>query len=58
MDTVKKTCIYCGHQVIDATIVPGLDDDAYWAKLAKEHTPDCEWINTKAHRINVEKYLI
>lgn len=30
--------------------VPGVEDDAAWARLGAEHRPGCEWIETRAHR--------
>lgn len=43
-------CAYCSREVAAHGDVPALDDDAEWAERAKEHSPDCEWIATRAHR--------
>lgn len=51
--TDKQTdeeCAYCGSDPVTLT-VPPTSDDAAWAELAKEHSPDCEWIATRAHRV-------
>ena len=45
-------CIYCDSEVMDNTIVPSEDDDTGWAVLASEHRADCEWILTRAHRVD------
>lgn len=46
-------CAYCGmeHTQEDEKIVPAIDNDEEWARLAKQHAPDCEWIRTRAHRV-------
>jgi hypothetical protein len=51
---VYNRCAYCGVDLpdSDAAEVPAVDDDAEWAELAAQHAPDCEWIATRAHRIN------
>jgi len=48
-------CAYCAHEVQadDYGTVPAADDDAEWTRLAPQHTGDCEWISTRAHRRNV-----
>lgn len=43
------TCVYCLHDVNDETLVPPIEDDEAWQELAREHSPDCEWIETRAH---------
>lgn len=44
-------CVYCDHE--DVTLdPPPVDDDDAWEELATEHAPDCEWIETRAHRVN------
>lgn len=47
-------CIYCDREVTDTTSkpVPALHDAAAWRLLAGEHAPDCEWIATRAHRLD------
>jgi hypothetical protein len=46
-------CAYCGALVLNGIEVPASDDDAAWAKLATEHAAGCEWIVTRAHRLEV-----
>jgi hypothetical protein len=53
--TMNKTeCAYCMHNVTapksEGEQLPELDDDAAWAKIAKEHAATCEWVQTRAHR--------
>ena len=56
-------CLYCGtlaeddHTYIDpngyiAEGVPGPDNDDAWVELAKKHSPECEWIRTRAHQLD------
>jgi hypothetical protein len=49
-------CIYCGRTVSGTgeEPTPAVADDDAWAALAPQHEPDCEWITTRAHRINVD----
>ena len=49
------TCAYCGEHVEDRTTepVPLLGDDHGWVMLARQHAPGCEWIATRAHRLEV-----
>lgn len=47
------TCAYCNHDVEDETLAPAVGDDATWDMLAAEHAPNCEWIETRAHRRGV-----
>ena len=44
-------CVYCDREVSDVTIVPVVDDDETWEKLASEHQEWCEWVQTRAHRV-------
>lgn len=47
-------CAYCDREVTDTTSEPApeLQDDAAWRLLAREHAHDCEWIATRAHRLD------
>lgn len=45
-------CAYCGHEVIKSD-VPETGDDKGWAEVAPMHADDCEWVATRAHRVNV-----
>ena len=47
------TCLYCGRvgPLLDDRGVPGVGDDDAWAELAGEHEPTCEWVATRAHRL-------
>jgi len=44
-------CIYCGASVPSCS-VPSVDDEDAWTELAAEHADDCEWIRTRAHRLD------
>lgn len=46
------TCIYCERDISTDT-TPGPHADSAWAALAVEHTRDCEWVATRAHRLHV-----
>lgn len=48
-------CAYCGRDVpgTGEEPTPAVDDDDAWIALAHHHADDCEWIATRAHRINV-----
>ena len=64
MDDQKTCgCAYCYSEVIErdcngnpSEAVPATSDDDAWNALAKEHSPDCEWIATRAHRIDSDSY--
>lgn len=47
-------CVYCGveHSGDDSQPVPALTDDEAWTALAVEHADDCEWIATRAHKLD------
>ena len=45
-------CAYCGAAVPKNEAIPGATDDSGWRALAKIHMANCEWIATRAHRIN------
>jgi hypothetical protein len=47
-------CVYCGATVPDRGDgpPPAVDDAAAWRDLREEHAEDCEWITTRAHRID------
>jgi hypothetical protein len=44
-------CAYCGCQVRASDSVPPADDDEAWEEAAKGHDEDCEWVETRAHRV-------
>jgi len=48
-------CIYCGRRVpgTDDDPVPAVGDEDAWQALAAQHANGCEWVYTRAHRINV-----
>lgn len=46
-------CAYCGRSHVPPSAVPALDDDDAWADMAREHADYCEWIATRAHRVEV-----
>lgn len=42
-------CMYC-LQIVTSGEVPDVYDDEAWERIAREHHPGCEWVNTRAHR--------
>lgn len=50
--TAEVECAYCGATHTPPATVPALDDDAAWEALAEEHGEGCEWIATRAHRLD------
>ena len=46
-------CAYCGRSHVPPSAVPALDDDDAWADMAPDHADYCEWIATRAHRVEV-----
>ena len=46
-------CIYCEAEIQEPGDVPEIDEDCAWARLAEQHEIRCEWIETRAHRINL-----
>lgn len=51
-NNTAATCTYCERD-ITTDKGPGLHADSAWAALAVEHTRDCEWVATRAHRLHV-----
>ena len=49
---MKEECIYCNAMVTPLAEVPMVNDD--WEAIAEEHAPGCEWVTTRAHRVNPE----
>ena len=49
-----ETCVYC-NRIVSSGDVPAVDDDAAWATLAEEHAEWCEWIATRAHRLDLSE---
>lgn len=45
-------CAYCGRSIPaeDEELVPAVDDDDEWQRLAVDHDPDCEWIVSRSFR--------
>lgn len=44
-------CFYCHLDMdTDGELVPEVDDEAEWTRLAAQHHLDCEWIQSRAHR--------
>ena len=53
-DAHETECVYCGRDVETAredAPAPSIADDAEWTRLGEQHSPDCEWIVTRAHRL-------
>lgn len=45
-------CPSCGMMVWQASVeVPSANDDWRWWEIANEHAYDCEWVETRAHRM-------
>lgn len=55
-DGVEDECDDCGRTVIwrEDEPPPAVDDDAAWATLAGAHNDDCEWVRTRAHRLDTD----
>ena len=47
----ERTCIYCGVFEPNLRPVPDISDDSAWTERAEEHESGCEWIVTRAHRL-------
>ena len=43
-------CVYCSAE-IDDSFVPRVGDDASWRALSCDHERYCDWIATRAHRV-------
>lgn len=52
-DNSQVECIYCNTMIDAGTneFVPDVDDDDAWNELSEKHGLECEWIETRAHRI-------
>jgi hypothetical protein len=50
-------CLYCGVIVPNRGDgpPPAVDDTAAWRDLCEEHAEDCEWILTRAHRLEIAR---
>jgi len=44
-------CAYCDAEFVIAIFVPAVGDDDSWRELSRDHERYCEWIATRAHRI-------
>ena len=47
-----EECAYCGREIPTdgRDPVPAIDDDEAWVQEATLHSPECEWVATRAHR--------
>lgn len=52
-DDDEVECAYCGRSQVPPSAVPALDDDHAWANMAGDHDDECEWIRTRAHRVEI-----
>jgi hypothetical protein len=54
-DEQPVTCICCDMEIpeADRLTVPSPGDDLEWGRLAEQHAPGCEWIATRAHRLDL-----
>lgn len=52
-------CGYCGAPIAPdrRAYVPAAWDSEAWGELAQEHNPDCEWIETRAHRMPAPEWI-
>ena len=46
-----EPCAYCGR-VVQTPDAPPVGDER-WESIAGEHEAGCEWVETRAHRVNV-----
>lgn len=45
-------CSYCGASDLPPQVeVPAVDDEAAWVAAARDHASTCEWVATRAHRM-------
>lgn len=53
----EEECAYCGRliPIESASVVPPPGDDEAWGVLSRDHAPECEWIQTRAHRVTCDK---
>jgi len=51
-DVPLEQCVYCGA-VVPKEDVPKIDNNETWAREAERHYDGCEWIITRAHRVNL-----
>lgn len=55
MNTLTE-CIYCNTEVPDeGEYVPEVNDYSEWARLALLHGEDCEWVMSRAHRLDPDE---
>jgi hypothetical protein len=45
-------CISCGEELTGPQVVPEVNDDAEWERQEQCHAGDCEWVLTRAWRVN------
>lgn len=57
MSTEKSKCAYCNRKLsVPASWVPPVNHDEAWAEIAAGgHTKSCEWVATRAHRLDVPR---
>lgn len=55
-DAHERVCAYCNEIIGDEGKLPPppIDDDHAWTCLARSHAPGCEWVRTRAHRLDME----
>ena len=53
---MSHECIYCNAELPPETVndVPSVYDDEQWDAIADQHAPSCEWVMTRAHRLDME----
>jgi len=48
-------CLYCNREIAGPEgPVPAVEDDEAWGQMASAHEPGCDWIETRAHRLEVQ----
>lgn len=46
-----EICIYCNEAAPVWEPIPDLNDNPSWCEIAKDHHNDCEWVLTRAQRL-------
>lgn len=49
----KERCTYCEREVDHGDEVPDGADDERWDEIAEQHEEWCDWILSRAHRIDL-----
>ena len=49
-------CLYCGAPDVSGE-VPDISNGKTWKRLEEYHNVGCEWVKTRAHRINMNNKI-